>query len=74
MPPDPLQLCRHYGLSFTKILATPLAVVRIMTDNQLPNMQTHEVHHMSHGCLEIYLASFPAVSYEIQSFFRTTQN
>ena len=24
MPPDPLQLCRHYGLPLTKILATPL--------------------------------------------------
>ena len=24
MPPDPLKLCRHYGLPLTKILATPL--------------------------------------------------
>ena len=24
MPPDPLQLCRHYGFPLTKILATPL--------------------------------------------------
>ena len=23
-PPDPLQLCRHYGLPLSKILATPL--------------------------------------------------
>ena len=27
MPPDPLQLCRHYGLPLTKILATPLHAV-----------------------------------------------
>ena len=25
IPPDPLQLCRHYGLPLTNILATPLA-------------------------------------------------
>ena len=27
MHPDPLQLCRHYGLPLTKILATPLSVI-----------------------------------------------
>ena len=28
MPPDPLQLYRHYGLPLTKILATPLYIYR----------------------------------------------
>ena len=29
MPPDPLKLCRHYGLPLTKMLATPLDVYTV---------------------------------------------
>ena len=36
MPPDPLQLCRHYGLPLTKILATLLfALYRIASIKSL---------------------------------------
>ena len=47
MPPDPLQLCRHYGLPLTKILATLLfSLYRIASINQ-PNMKSLLQHRMN---------------------------
>ena len=49
MLPDPLQLCRYYGLPLTKILATPLEKTNQLVGNpedagSIPSRKALELH------------------------------
>ena len=53
MPPDRLELCRHYGLPLTKILAMPLAMLRLESLYCTTDISVAQFHLAIHGCFDI---------------------
>ena len=48
MPPDPLKLCRHYGLPLTKILATPLTLNNTFSTVHYLNFYFSDPEYLQH--------------------------